>query len=114
MKLHTRHRIGLMVTLVLLLLLPSCKAKYLELESRMQKARQKKAEMEKENRNLKTEIAFLSDSLAGVRLSCEDQMALHTQVKAMEALKKEFLLKKVPYYLEMKKRQTPVTKSKKK
>jgi predicted RND superfamily exporter protein len=114
METRTTHRISLMVTLILLLVFSSCKVKYLELESKYQKARQKKAEMEQENRALKTEIALLADSLTIVKASIEDQVTLHAQTMEMESLKKEFLQKKVPYYLQMKKRQTSSTKTKKK
>ncbi len=91
----------------------SCKTKYLEMEAKLDKARTRKAEMEKENRALKSELAKLSDSLSVVEQRCEERALLYNQVITMEALKKEFLEHKVPYYLQMKQRQQKNNKSKK-
>jgi len=111
---RTCQRWGFPALLMLIMLLSSCKAKYLELEARYQKARTKKTETEKENKILKAEIAQLSDSLYVVSKSWDNQNELHDQVLEIEGLKKEFLQKKVPFYLQMKNRQAAPAKPKKK
>jgi hypothetical protein len=108
------QRWGFPGLLVLALLLSSCKAKYLEMESRYVKARVKKTELDKENKALKTENEQLSDSLLQVKNSWDNQEDLYVQTKEIEALKKTFLLKKAPYYLQMKTRQAQPVKPKKK
>ena len=111
------HRYSIYGTLVLILfglLLCSCKAKYLEIEAAYNKARQKKTEMEKENRDLKAENVALKDSLD---LKVENYRAItefSKQVFEIEQSKKKFLEEGVPHYLELKKtQQIPVKKKNK-
>jgi hypothetical protein len=96
-----------------LLTLFSCKTKYLEIQSKFEKAKLKKRELEVENKSLKKEIALLSDSLSVLVDTYNELKPYNEQINEIEGLKKDFLDNRVPYYLELKKRQTEKPKNKK-
>jgi hypothetical protein len=105
--------IGCCLVFCMLAVLPGCKAKYLELQSQYQKAKQKKTELEKENKTLISEISVLADSLVIIKKDLETNKLYASQIFEIEKLKKNFLFIRVPYYLAEKKRQEIPVKNKK-
>jgi predicted RND superfamily exporter protein len=103
--LRIRKYISCLLLGLALTALPSCKAKYLELDAQYQKARQKKTDMEKEIRTMKNDNKVLADSLAVLKAEYAIQESFSKQILETEVLKKNFLEKKVPYYQAMQKRQ---------
>jgi hypothetical protein len=93
------------------LFLCSCKAKYLEVEAKYQKAKEKKKELEAENRQLVKDNAHLADSLSVIVEDYGNLKTYSVQISEIEGLKKEFLRTRVPYYIEIKKRQAEKPKS---
>jgi hypothetical protein len=113
MKRYVRYFVCFAAGMVLLSF-ASCKVKYLETQLRYEKAKLKKLELETENKALKTDIAYLNDSLTVMVADYNDLKPYNEQIKEIAALKKEFLRTRVPYYLEMKKRQAEQPKKNKK
>jgi peptidoglycan hydrolase CwlO-like protein len=113
-KMHRKFSLSVCILMGFVLLsMFSCKAKYLEVQAKYDKAKQKKKELAVENKQLKKEISLLSDSLNVIVSGYNNLKPYNDQVTAIEKLKKNFLEKRVPYYLDMKKRQTENPKSKK-
>jgi hypothetical protein len=104
--------IGCCLVIFTLAVLPGCKTKYLELQSQYQKAKLKKTELEKENKKLTSEIKILKDSLSVVKTGLEANKLYVSQIHEIELLKKDFLLKRVPYFVAEKKRQVIPVKNK--
>jgi hypothetical protein len=70
-----------------------------------EKTKQKKNETEAENKQLIKEIVVLNDSLSVMIEEYQNLKPYNEQITEIESLKKEFLHTRVPYYLELKKRQ---------
>jgi FtsZ-binding cell division protein ZapB len=94
------------------LTLPSCKAKYLELQAQVDKARRKKLELEKENRDLKKSNTVLADSLKQLIQDYEAIKPVAEQFISIAEAKKAFLKNRLPYYLSIKQRQALNTRKK--
>jgi hypothetical protein len=106
--------IALLFLCAALLCQASCKTKYLEVQKAYDKAKQKKTALEAENEALLADISLLNDSLNVIVWQKIDQQPYPEQFREIEALKKEFLRSRVPYYLDMKKRQEAKSIKKKK
>jgi hypothetical protein len=103
MTVKSKHIIAF-VSIVVALSFCSCKAKYLEIEAGYQKAKEKKKELETENKQLVKSNALLADSLSIVVEDYGNLKTYSVQISEIEGLKKEFLRTRVPYYIEIKKR----------
>ena len=106
----SKYLIGFLMGLTLFSMF-SCKTKYLELQEKYERSKQRKAALEQENVRLVKDIAILSDSLSVLVPDYYNYKKYQEQISEIERLKKDFLYKKVPYYLELKKRQKEKSKS---